>query len=60
MPIIKTKVDINSDEYQSNYQHNEYLSQELFLLEETIKIHFQKFKYLLAQIKYLTITMLRI
>lgn len=45
MPIIKTKIDISSDEYQSNYQHNEYLSQELFLLEETIKKMGEK-KYL--------------
>ena len=37
MPKIVSKIDINSEEYQTNYKHNKLLAQELEKLEENIK-----------------------
>ena len=37
MPILKSKIDVNSEEYQENYSHNESLVNELKVLEEKIK-----------------------
>ena len=37
MPTLKSKTDINSEEYQNNYRHNKSLANELKILEEKIK-----------------------
>ena len=37
MPTLKSKTDINSEEYQKNYRHNKSLANELKILEEKIK-----------------------